>query len=712
MRMKIYNFLVNRHAGIRSRYHRVHDGGGWDRKIISYLYLLCLNFGYYCLFCRFLDKEEAAAAYEEKRLPVLPESAQQKLAVRDYVDMLSRYDVVSFDIFDTLLFRPFSEPADLFYFLGERLERFDIRRIRMEQERRARRECDKEKGHYEVTFTEIWKVMEQKTGIPAAQGMKLEEELEEEFCYANPFMKKVFAELRERGKQIICISDMYLPRAFLEKLLKKNGYEGIHKIYVSCEYGKNKAGGGLYRLVREEFPLKTAFIHCGDNIHSDVKMAKKCGFASLHYPNVNRMALSFRSYDMSPIVGGAYRGIVNNHLYQGGRSYTPEYEYGFIYGGLFVLGYCRFIHEYCGSHGVEKLLFLSRDGDILKQVYDKLYPKDNTAYVCWSRQASVKLMAEFDSYDYFRRYLYHKVNQGISVYRILEAMELLFLLEFLPDKINGENGKQIVIRSEEELNDQNVEALERFIRAHYAKVCSFYKEQQEAAKVYFEKELQGVSHAAAVDIGWAGSGAMSLSFLAERVWKQPCEIKGIIAGTNTIHSSEPDAAEPFLQSGKLVSYLYSQCHNRDLLKKHDPDKDYNIFWELLLSSQTPQFTGFYKGRIKSAEKTGIGCDIYKEKLRPNGGQCTVRHMGRLQYIEDLDITLAFGRCEENQKGIGEIRRGILDFVKEYSSHFENFPYMFRISGRDAYAPMLTAAGYDEKYLRAVRQKFAFESNVN
>ena len=676
MRMRIYNFLVNRHAGIRSRYHKVHDGGGWGRKMASYLYLLCLNFGYYCLFWRFLDKAEAVAAYEEKRLPVLPESALRKLTVRDYVDMLSQYDVVSFDIFDTLLLRPFSEPTDLFYFLGERLGRLDIKRIRMEQEQRARRECDREKGHYEATFAEIWAVMEQKTGIPAAQGMGLEEELEEEFCYANPFMKKVFEELRERGKQIICISDMYLPRAFLEKLLEKNGYAGIHKLYVSCEYGKNKAGGGLYRQVRGEFPLKTAFVHCGDNVYSDVKMAKRCGFASLHYPNVNRMALSFRPYDMSPMVGGAYRGIVNNHLYQGGNSYTPEYEYGFIYGGLFVLGYCRFIHEYCAGRGVERLLFLSRDGDILKQVYDKLYPEDSTAYVYWSRPAATKLMAEFDSYDYFRRCLYHKVNQGISVHRILEAMELQFLLELLPDKINGESGKQTAIQPSDELTDRNVEALERFIRDHYAAVCSFYKEQQEAARIYYERELKGIHRAAAVDIGWAGSGAISLMFLVERVWKLPCEIRGIVAGTNTLHNSEPDAAEPFLQSGKLVSYLYSQRHNRDLLKKHDPNKDYNIFWELLLSSQTPQFTGFYKGRIKN------------------------------------DITLTFGKYDKNQEGIQEIQRGILDFVKEYGSRFKSFPYMFCISGRDAYAPMLTAAGNKEKYLRAIRRRFAFESNVN
>mgnify|MGYP006974362159 CR=1 FL=1 len=52
-----------------------------------------------------------------------------------------------------------------------------------------------------------------------------------------------------------------------------------------------------------------------------------------------------------------------------------EYEYGYIYGGLFVTGYCSFIHDYCRQHDVDKILFLSRDGDILKQAYELLYPE-------------------------------------------------------------------------------------------------------------------------------------------------------------------------------------------------------------------------------------------------------------------------------------------------------------------------------------------------
>ncbi|MDD6157488.1 MAG: hypothetical protein PUB52_10785 [Lachnospiraceae bacterium] len=42
----------------------------------------------------------------------------------------------------------------------------------------------------------------------------------------------------------------------------------------------------------------------------------------------------------------------------------------------------------------------------------------------------------------------------------------------------------------------------------------------------------------------------------------------------------------------------------------------------------------------------------------------------------------------------------------------HIPYMFRISGRDAYAPMLVAASHHEKYLKEIEKRFALEIQVN
>jgi len=742
MRQKIYQLLVNRHSGISYRYHRFHDGAGGVQRIVSWVYLLWLNFAYYFLFCRFLGRKPEMDMYESRRLNIkMSESeaylkSNPQLSVDAYVERLKDYDLLSFDIFDTLIFRPFAQPADLFFLAGETFDNLNFKNIRIWAEWDARVKCKAEYGHTEVNLKDIWENLEKETGLSAGEGMEREKRTEQTFCYANPFMLEVWKRLQSMGKKMIIVSDMYLPEKCLERILENAGYTGIQKIYVSNEYRKSKADGSLYREVikdwcRTDIPAagkgKTeikptgikpgkdisgrrrgnscvnaggfSIAHIGDNSYSDRDMAKKYGIDVLPYQNINKYALLYRPMDMSYIVGSAYRAIVNGHLYNGLYSYGMEYEYGFIYGGLFAVGYCSFIHEYYKQHGLDKLLFLSRDGDILKQVYDFLYPEDSTEYVYWSRKAAVKLMAAEDKHDYFRRMLYHKINQKYTIAQVLHSMELDSLTLQLGDwrdirlaggSAFGEKSAKekkrhwIDLRPEDELTDKNVNLLREFVEEKWVQVTEVYTSQMTAAEKYYTQVLKGCSHAAAVDIGWAGSGAMSLAHLTEKVWKLPCQVTGIIAGTNTVHNAEPDASQFFLQNGKLVAYLYSPSHNRELFKKHDPNKDYNVFWELLLSSPTPQFSGFYEGR-----QSGEG----------------------LRYLADCDVTLAFGKTDTGQEGIWEIQRGILDFAYEYRRHFEDFPYMFRISGRDAYAPMLVAASHHERYLKAVEKKFRFEKNV-
>ena len=58
----------------------------------------------------------------------------------------------------------------------------------------------------------------------------------------------------------------------------------------------------------------------------------------------------------------------------------------------------------------------------------------------------------------------------------------------------------------------------------------------------------------AVDIGWAGSGPLTLNCAVNRIWNLNCRITGLLAGTSSRLSPEPEAAEPFLAGGQLVSY--------------------------------------------------------------------------------------------------------------------------------------------------------------
>ncbi len=677
MRMKIYQLLVNRVPAIQRRYHAIRQQktGQWGR---CYAWAALLGMNLSSLFYRKRWGEKFYYPDKGKKIPIgrSESSLSRREAPKLLAEKLTAYDVISLDVFDTLVFRPFSNPTDLFYLVGEKLEYLDFERIRREMEWRVRQKAKEQRGSYEVTLSEIYEELEERAGIPKEKGMQLEIMTELELCFGNPYMLEVFRHLKDRGKRIICTSDMYLPSSVIRQIVEKCGFTNISEYFISCEYGACKGDGTLYDIVKKKLGAGQTYIHVGDNPGSDVKMAERQGFAAYFYQNVNIAGLPYRAEDMSVITGSMYRGIVNAHIHNGLKEFSQEYELGFIYGGLFVLGYCQWIHEYVHSHEIDKLLFLSRDGDILNRVYTMLYPKESgegrTEYVYWSRLAAAKMSARYFKYDYFRRFIDHTVNQNYTLEQFFKSMEIEDMLPQmcgeLPDfmerflqspKAFGKSERRIAdVRREAkvaistELTGHNAWIIKEYLIAHWEEVLSHYDEQLAAGKLYYEKVLRGCKRVAAVDVGWAGSGAVALDYIVNNIWKLNCEVIGLLAGTNTVHNAEPNMSESQLQSGKLESYLYSQEHNRDIWKWHDAAKGHNLLWEILLSSVQPSFRGFYK--------------------------------------RDNKIYFEWAKKGESVKSVEEVQKGIMQFVINYCE-INKSGYSMRVLGRDAYAAIQVVA---------------------
>lgn len=154
------------------------------------------------------------------KLPYLDGAESQIYKRRKEIHLakdLMAYDVISFDIFDTLILRPFAKPTDLFMVVGNKLKIIDFMRIRIEAEKVARDEAMVLKGNHEVSIYEIYEKVSRKTGIDVQKGVDAEFETEMEFCFANPYMKRVYDLLNDQGKKIILTSDMYLPADMMEK---------------------------------------------------------------------------------------------------------------------------------------------------------------------------------------------------------------------------------------------------------------------------------------------------------------------------------------------------------------------------------------------------------------------------------------------------------------------------------------------------------------
>ena len=680
VRMNAYQFLVNRVPAIQKEYWRrrklhkspVQRAGDW-------IALLGMNLAWSVGY-----RSWAADEWNPDAKRVLPQAAEssldRKLPPEELAKKLLTYDVISFDIFDTLIFRPFEKPTDLFHMVGAELDYLDFARLRAEAEAMARKRNYQEAKTYEVTLEKIWDVIEEDVGIPKDTGMPVEIAAELNDCFGNPYMLEVFEELRKGMQEkasgtgdsaseaeapdapvIICTSDMYLPSDVLRKMLKKAGFAGVSRIYVSCEQGAGKSDGSLYEKIRSELedgckrPL--TFVHMGDNRVADLEKARAAGWEAIHYPNVNDLGEKYRARDLSAITGSLYRGIVNTHIYNGLRVYTREYELGFIYGGLFVTGYCQWIHRYVEEHDIDKILFLARDGDILYKVYRKMYPKeagpDRTEYVYWSRRAATKMGASYFKYDFFRRFLHHKVNQEYTLEQIFASMELSDMLGGYLKKQNdaGNSPAGNRVSADTKLTSGNRETVEDYLMEHWKEVLDHYKGQRDSAGAYYRKVLTGHRRVAAVDVGWAGSGAVVLQYLARKEWGLDCEIIGLLAGTNSAHNGdERDTAEGLRCLGKQASYLYSQEHNRDLWKFHDAAKGHNLLWELLLSSEEGSLKGFYPPeKSKMQKRCAVKC---------SGIEAGVKKIGD-------GYTICLGK-ENRSEVIGEIQRGIEDFAAEWT----------------------------------------------
>ena len=90
----------------------------------SLLYLLRLNVRY-CL-----PRSAGKVLYSEES----ESSLSRRESPEAFAARLARYDVISFDVFDTLIFRWFSRPDDVFYLAGLELKYPDFKKIRTEAE--------------------------------------------------------------------------------------------------------------------------------------------------------------------------------------------------------------------------------------------------------------------------------------------------------------------------------------------------------------------------------------------------------------------------------------------------------------------------------------------------------------------------------------------------------------------------------------------------
>ena len=640
----LYTLLVETNPYIKAEYQGKIDENPQTHKkhrLRSWLRLIGLNIKY-----RILRKKSPEENIPKKNVPgknaprvelSLVEGSESKLSVALnpvwVIKSLLKRDVIVFSVFDLLIYRPFLSTSDLFIKLCEKHSMFSFRELRIQAQKEAMQTAREATGYAAISIYDIYKVVEKYSGIPVENGVQAEFEAELECCYANPFMLQTYEMLVENGACIVFYANTYWPESFLHEILMKAGYGKYDRLYVAHagETGTEK----IFSWIQDDYSVYQSFAYI-DWVGKNLSMAKNMGWSAYTFKNPSLMGKAFRAPGLTHPFSSMYAGVVNAYLHNGLNAYSPEYEFGFIYGGVFVMGYCQWLHDHCMTYGFDKVLFLSGEGEILKKVYDFMYDDIPSEYVFWSERMATDALGIVSLYpiiDYYvtRKALSKKIDPHYSLRDCLIDIKLSLALEDL--SFLGLNPKLPLAGASEAVLSRFIE----FIEMHYDTIKQYSSDNANIIIQYIVQIIGDSKKIAVADVNWRRTDTASLQYIIQNLLHSDCEVTALLA-TKSSTTLVPGRVTSPVSSNRMPAYkMPAYIQSRDFISNR------RVF-DLMLGATHPRVLGFEK----------------------NEGMPFIKF--------DMLFT-------ENHGIARSVQQGILAFVNEYISRFPDFDSYF-ISGED------------------------------
>ncbi len=201
---------------------------------------------------------------------------------------LLRNDIISFDIFDTVVKRSFYEPDYAKFNFPSRLgwnitgEEFVKIRNSIELDIRIKKQYLGDVDIVEI-YTEL--VNSLNLDYDPVDMAELEFQIDFEFLERKDVIVDLINYLANEGKSIIFISDTYYLDRQIKKLLSKIGVKCDYELLLSSSLGLRKDNGSMWEMLDKrltESDKKSKFIHVGDNVCADCQISGDYGISSFH----------------------------------------------------------------------------------------------------------------------------------------------------------------------------------------------------------------------------------------------------------------------------------------------------------------------------------------------------------------------------------------------------------------------------------------------
>jgi FMN phosphatase YigB (HAD superfamily) len=347
--------------------------------------------------------------------------------VLQWIKRDDRHDVYSFDVFDTLLRRRVDPPEEIkrlvAQHISERLAATGIHRDtdailaeRSRVEDRLREAATSRGLDALATLDEITAGTLESIG---AGGVLTREEivtyelaLEKAATEPMPGVRDVLTYLRSRQKRIVAVSETYLSSSQMSSLLEHHALlPYVDRLYVSCDLGRSKLTGNLFRHVVENEGRRV--VHIGDHYTFDYQIPKRLKMKALWFNSWDERR---RREGLRKLSAGENKlAYVNAIIGSPDRREGELFRIGHDVFGPALTVFVHCVAERAKKDNIERVFFVARDGFLLKKIYqilqNSLYADTSlpaAKYLCLSRLAvrrasvSVDGLTEADVAEAFR----------------------------------------------------------------------------------------------------------------------------------------------------------------------------------------------------------------------------------------------------------------------------------------------------------------------
>lgn len=316
--------------------------------------------------------------------------------------MINEQDVLSLDLFDTMIMRQTLLPSDVVELVDCKLRE---RGIFIEEFVKRRMQSEKRLSQIVApTLVEIYEDVLKEApniGISAKELAELEWQTDYELVVPRKEFCNYIKAFFDKGKKVYIVSDTYYTREQLVKLLDKCDITCYTDILTSCEYHTGKTQELFQRLL--EITGSKHCLHIGDDSIADVENAVKNGLQACKIcsgmdlmEQVGYLGMWEYLNNLSDRIKiGMFVAELFNSPFQFEMQncrirVENSQNLGYLFFAPMVCDFVMWFAKQMECNRIKNIWFCARDGYLIQKLYRELCPEKKTTYFLTSRIAAIR----------------------------------------------------------------------------------------------------------------------------------------------------------------------------------------------------------------------------------------------------------------------------------------------------------------------------------